>query len=82
MFMTDAGKRDIPLVYVLYIHYPVQFRKDDNETQALLNSRSEVNAINPAYAKKLGLWVQKTNVGTQKIDGSSLDTFGIVRASF
>ena len=29
---------------------------------------SEVNAMNPAYAKKLGLLLRKTYVGAQKID--------------
>ena len=37
--------------------------------------RSEVNAMNPAYAKKLGILIRKTDVGAQKIDGSYLDTF-------
>ncbi|MCJ1349596.1 hypothetical protein MMC31_007837, partial [Peltigera leucophlebia] len=52
------------------------------KTQALLNSGSEVNAMNPAHAKKLGFWIRKTDVGAQKIDGSSLDTFGMAIASF
>ena len=38
--------------------------------------------MNSAYAKKLGLWMRKTNVGAQKIDRSSLDTFGMVITSF
>ena len=48
----------------------------------MLNSGSEVNAISPAYAKRLGLKTWKTNVGTQKIDGSALETFGMVIANF
>ena len=35
-----------------------------------------------AYAKKLGLNTRKTNVGAQKIDGSTLETFGMVIADF
>ena len=35
-----------------------------------------------AYAKKLGLQTQKTNVGAQKIDGSLLGTYGMVIAAF
>ena len=35
-----------------------------------------------AYAKQLGLRTRKTDVGAQKIDGSSLDTFGMVIAGF
>ena len=38
--------------------------------------------MSPAYVKKLGLYIWKTNVGAQKIDGSTLKTFGIVIADF
>ena len=48
----------------------------------MLNSGSKVNAMSPAYAKKLGLKTRKTNVGAQKIDGSTLETFGMVIADF
>ena len=48
----------------------------------MLNSGSKVNAISPAYAKRLGLKTRKTNVGVQKIDGSALETFGMVIADF
>ena len=34
-----------------------------------------------AYAAQLGLKIQKTHVGTQKIDGSQLKTYGIVIAT-
>ena len=34
------------------------------------------------YASELGLRVHQTNVEAQKIDGSTLETFGIVLASF
>ena len=33
-----------------------------------------------AFVKKLGLYIQKTNVGAQKIDGSALEIFGMVIA--
>ena len=35
-----------------------------------------------AYAKQLGLQTRKTDIRAQKIDGSSLRTFGIVIAGF
>ena len=38
--------------------------------------------MTPAYAKQLGLWTQKTDIGAQKIDGSLLATYGIVIAAF
>ena len=50
--------------------------------QALIDSSSKVNAITLGYALKLGLKICFTNVKTQKIDGSTLEIFGIVLASF
>ena len=38
--------------------------------------------MSPAYAKMLGLKIWKTNVEAQKIDGSALETFGMVIADF
>ena len=80
--MTEASMEDTSLARVLYIHYPVQFRKDGSQVQALLNSGSEVNAMNLAYALRLGLRVHRTDIGAQKIDRSTLETFGMVLASF
>ena len=48
----------------------------------MLNSGSKVNAMSSAYAERLGLKTWKTNVGAQKIDGSALETFGMVIADF
>ena len=56
--------------------------KDMVEIQDLIDSKSEVNAIAPAYVKKLGLQVRKTNIGAQKIDRSTLKTYDIVIAGF
>ena len=65
------------------ICYPVQFCKDkDKDVLALLNSGSKVNAMNPAYAAHLGLKVRVTDVDAQKIDRSSLATYGMVIAAF
>ena len=49
---------------------------------ALLDLGSEVNAMHPAFAERLGLVMQTTNVGAQKIDGTTLETYGIVVAVF
>ncbi len=62
------------------IWYLVQFQ--NNEVQTLIDSGSEVNAMTPAYATKLGLTAWKTSVGAQKIDSSPLETYGMVSASF
>ena len=61
-----------------YIHYLVQFQEE--QVRALLDSGSEVNAMNPDYAWKQGLKIRKTNIGAQKIDGSALETFEMVIA--
>ena len=49
---------------------------------ALLDLGSEVNAMHPAFAERLGLVVRTTNVGAQKIDGTTLETYGMVVAAF
>ena len=49
---------------------------------ALLDSGNEVNAIYPTLIRKLGLPVRPTDVGAQKIDGTMLDTFGMVITAF
>ena len=64
------------------IHYPICFQKDFADVEALLDSGSEVIAMTPTFTSKLGLKVCSTNVGAQKIDGSTLQTFGMVMASF
>ena len=53
--MSVTGAREEALERVLYIHYPVQFKKDKTQVQALVNSESEVNAMHPSFAKQLGL---------------------------
>ena len=77
MLVTDGSEE---VVRVPCIHYPVQFQ--EVQVRALLDSSSEVNVTNPAYAEKLGLKTRKTNVGAQKIDGFALETFGMVIADF
>ena len=49
---------------------------------ALLNLGSEVNAIHPAFAERLGFVVQTTNVSAQKIDGTIIEIYGMVVAAF
>ena len=75
--MTDGGEE---IVKVPCIQYLVRFQEEQRKT--LLNSGSEVNAMSPNFARKLGFKVWKTNVGAQKIDGSALETFGMVIADF
>ena len=75
--VTDDSKK---VVRVLCIHYPVWFQ--EKQVKALLNSGSEVNAMSPIFAQKLGLHIWKINVKAQKIDGSTPKTFGMVIANF
>ena len=53
-----TGPRKEALERISCIHYLVQFKKDTTEVWALINLKSEVNVIEPAYVKKLGLWLQ------------------------
>ena len=83
--VIEASKetQEVILDRVPCIHYPVQFRKDKGATiQALIDLGSVVNVMTLAYAKQVGLQVQKTDVSAQKIDGSLLQTFGMVIAGF
>ena len=67
----------------LYIHYPMQLRKNKKATiQALIDFGSKVNAMILAYVAKLGLKVCSTNVGAQKIDNSLFIIFEMVIAGF
>ena len=82
--MTDTS-RETTLKWVPYIRYPIQFRqkndKDKNkDVRALIDLGSKVNAMYPTYTMKLGFRAKKIDVGTWKIDGSHLDTFGMVIA--
>ena len=48
----------------------------------LLDSKSKVNTIYPIFAKELSLSIRPTDVGTQKINGTTLDTYEMVVANF
>ena len=68
------------LARVPCIRYLINFGK--KSVLALLDSGSEVNAVYPTFAKKLGLPIRPTDVGVQKIDGTTLETYGMVVAVF
>ena len=77
-----TGAREEALEHVSYIHYPVRFKKDKTQVQALVDLESEVNVMHPSFAKQLGLPIQPTDVGAQKMDDTMLDTHGMVVAAF
>ena len=68
------------LARVPCIRYPINLGK--KSVSAVLDSGNEVNAVHPAFAKELGLLIRPTDVGAQKIDGTTLETYGIVVAAF
>ena len=81
MSMIGASREALERVFCIY--YLVQF-KDTNKAplQALIDSGSEVNAIHLSFVKQLGLSIRLRDVGAQKIDGTTLDTHGMVVAAF
>ena len=79
--MTEINK-EVTLEWVPYIYYLLCFLKDNAGVRALVDLGSEVNAMTPANAAKLGFKIRKTDIGAQKIDGSTLKTFEMVLADF
>ncbi len=76
--MTDK-KTEEELKRVPCIWYPITFK---DQTEALLDLGSEVNAISQAFVQQLGLKIRKSNVGAQKIDGNILETYGMIVSTF
>ncbi len=72
------------LQQVPFIRYLVWFQKEGQlqEVRSLIDSGSEVNAMTPAFAARLGLITRATNVDVQKIDGSPLETYSMASAGF
>lgn len=80
---TETSGKVVILQYIPCIKYPFQFQKNQlNNIQALLDLERKVNAMHPNYAKKLGFPIQKTDVGAQKVDELSLQTFEMIIADF
>ncbi len=72
-------KTEEELERVSYIWYFVILK---NQIEAILNSGSKVNALSPVFASQLSLKIRKTNVEAQKIDGTTLKTYGMVVSIF
>ncbi len=74
--MTEKKEelKQIPCIW-----YLVTFK---NKTKALPDLRSEINAMNQAFALYLGLKIWKTNVRSQKIDGTILKIYRMVVSTF
>ena len=69
---------------VLYIYYLAQFKKNANETevQTFIDSENEVNAIHPTFIRALCLPIRPIEIELQKIDSTTLDTYGMLVAAF
>ena len=79
--ITSASKE--AMKRVPYIYYLVQFKDMDKApVEALIDLGSEVNAIHPSFVKQLSLPIRLTDIGAPKIDGTTLDTHGMVVAAF
>ncbi len=76
---TSMTEKTEELERVPCIWYPITLK---DQTEALLDSRSKVNAMSQAFAQQLGLKIRKTNVGAQKINGTTLETYGMVISTF
>ena len=77
------------LEQVMCIQYPITFpggvTQDGSAldpVSAFFDSNSEVNAMHLVFAERLSLVMQTTNVGAQKIDGTTLETYGMMVAAF
>ena len=81
--MTETNKKDeVILEQVLCVYHLLHFWINTVDIRVLIDSNSEINIIIPAYVSKLSLQAWSTNVGAQKSDDSTLQTFGMVLASF
>ena len=82
--VTNTKKtQKVILDRVSYIYFSVQVQKDKEAIiQAPIYSGSKVNTIILAYAKRLGFWVWKLDVGAQKIDRLLLKIFKMMIVSF
>ena len=76
----SIGKYLENLTQVLCICYPINLGK--KSMLALFDSDSKVNAVYPAFSKKLGLFIRPIDVEAQKIDGIILDIYGMIVVAF
>ena len=84
---AEAGKDDEEseneyqnLAQVPCIRYFINFGKQS--VLLLFDLGSKINAVHPAFAKELGLPIRLTDMEAWKIDGTMLETYGMVVAAF
>ena len=71
---TEEELEQVPCIW-----FSVNF---EDQTETLLNSESKVNAINLVFTSQPGFRIWKTNIAAQKIDGTTLKTYGMVVSIF
>ena len=76
---TSVIKKKGELEQIPCIWYPITFK---DQTKALLDLASKVNAMSQAFTYQLGFVIQNTNVEAQKIDGTTLETYEMVVSTF
>ena len=77
--MIDKKTEEKKLEKVPCFWYPITFM---DQTKALLDSRSKFNIMSQVFIHQLGLTIWKTNIGAQKINGTTLKTYGMVVSIF
>ena len=78
--VEDGENLESNLAQIPCIQYPIDFRK--KSMLAFFVSGNKVNTIYLIFAKKLCLPIRAIDIEAKKIDGITLDTFGIVVAAF
>lgn len=68
---SKGGRYPGNLAQIPYIQYFITFWKRSVPMMALFDCGSEINAIYPTFAQELGLFIKSTDVGAQKIDGTT-----------
>ncbi len=76
--MTDK-KMEEELEWISCIRYLVTFK---SQTKTLLDWENKVNAMSQPFVQQLDLKIYKTNVRALKINGITLETYGMVVSTF
>ena len=78
--IEDGDNPRSNLEQVLCIHYPINFK--EKFVLAVFDSSNKVDAVYPTFTKKIGLSIRSTDVGAQKIDGTTVDSYEKVVIAF
>lgn len=65
-----SGLERVPCIWYLVIF--------KNQIEALLDLKSEINKVNTAFASQLGFKIHKINIGAQRIDSTTFETYEMI----